>query len=36
LVRMLGGSKDVPAVGFAINVDSLLSSATQSSSIEKK
>jgi len=36
LVRMLGGSEDVPAVGFAINVDSLLSSATQSSSIEKK
>ncbi|MEC9278049.1 MAG: ATP phosphoribosyltransferase regulatory subunit, partial [Chloroflexota bacterium] len=36
LVRMLGGSEDVPAVGFAINVDSLLSSVTQSSSIEKK
>ena len=26
LVKMLGGSEDVPAVGFAINVDSLLSS----------
>ena len=36
LVRMLGGSEDVPAVGFAINVDSLLSSVTQSSSIGKR
>ena len=32
LVKMLGGSEDVPAVGFAINVDSLLSSVNSSDS----
>jgi len=36
LVRMLGGSEDVPAVGFAINVDSLLSSDAQHRFTEKK
>jgi len=32
LVKMLGGSEDVPAVGFAINIDSLLSSVNSSDS----